>query len=189
MARGRLRKRWPILATAAVLVAGTAGATTVFLVGSSQRRDDRAAYLRYERAVLVPIRAGGQLVQQEMKPSLGDLGSGSLSAALAVLRAGAWRSALTRTRNEISAIRAPRFLGDIVRLWSVAMDGYLKIPDLFAQAARAAGAKRTALLDAAAEAGNRADKLFDDAARVMQYHRRRLGLGPTHDLPDPGARG
>jgi len=52
-----------ILATAAVAALGGIGATSVFLVGSAQRRQDRAAYLRYERAILVPIKDGGRLVE------------------------------------------------------------------------------------------------------------------------------
>ncbi len=51
-----------LFASLAVILAGAAGATAVFLVGSKQRRDDRAAYLAYERAVLIPLAAGGRIV-------------------------------------------------------------------------------------------------------------------------------
>src|SRR5438132_280881 len=142
MARSRSRKRVPIVATAAVLVAGAIGATSVFLVGSAQRRTDRAAYLRYERAILVPVESGGQTVEQQMKPSLGELERREVTPAVAVERADGWRRALQQDRAEMVAIRPPHFLGDIDRLWSVAMDGYLKIPDLFARAARSVGATR-----------------------------------------------
>lgn len=183
----RRLKRWPIIASAAVVVLGAVGATSVFLVGSAQRRDDRAAYLRYEKKILVPIDDGGRLVQQEMKPSLADLESGSLGVTEAVGRANAWRGVLQQDRAAMVALKPPPFLRGIEKLWGAAVDAYLVIPDLFAEAARATGAARSALLDQAADAGNRADRLFDRAARAMQFHRRRLGLGPTHQLPDPDA--
>jgi len=177
-----------ILASIAVVVLGAVGATTVFLVGSAQRRSDRAAYLRYERAILVPIKDGGRLVEQEMKPSLNDLSTGAVTPSLAIERASAWRTDLRQDRAQMVGLTPPSFLRGIQTLWGRALDAYLVIPDVFTQAARASGATRKTLLDQAADAGTRADRLFDDAARVMQYHRRRLGLGVTHDLPDPATR-
>jgi hypothetical protein len=168
-----------------VVVVGAIGATSVFLAGSAQRRDDRAAYLRYERAALIPIQSGGRLTEQEMKPSLAELGDGRITAAAALERARAWRFAFENVRKELSELDPPSFLGDITHKWSVAIDGYLVIVTRFEEAARATGAERRRLITAAADAGNAADDLFDDAARVMQIHRRRLGLGGTHSLPDP----
>jgi len=174
-----------LLASVAVVVLGAIGATSVFLVGSAQRRDDRAAYLRYERAILVPIKDGGRLVEQEMKPSLNDLSTGAVTPTIAIERAVAWHTDLVQDRTQMLGLTPPSFLRGIQTLWARALDAYLAVPELFTQAARATGSARKALLDRAADAGTRADRLFDDAARVMQYHRRRLGLGPTHDLPDP----
>jgi len=175
------------MASAAVVLLGAIGATTVFLIGSAQRRDDRAAYLAYERAALVPIKEGGRIVQEEMKPSLGELQSGDVTETVAIERASGWRNALHDELTTLLALNPPSFLGDIEQRWTAAFDGYLQIPDLFEQAARASAAERTRLLDTTAAAGTRADKLFDEASRVMQYHRRRLGLGPTSSLPDPAA--
>jgi hypothetical protein len=87
----------------------------------------------------------------------------------------------------VIALDPPPFLDDVERRWTAAIDVYLEIPALFEQAAAVTGAARTTLLDRAVAAGQRADKLFDRAASAMQAHRRRLGLGPTHDLPDPAA--
>ena len=172
----------------AVLIAGGIGATAVFLVGSAQRRDDRRAILAYERSLTSPLREGGRIVQEEMKPSLGELASGELSSAAALGRASAWRRVLEGVRSDVSALTPPSFLGDIEQRWKAAMDGYLAAADLFGRAASAGpGAERTRLLSEAANAGTRADKLFDAAAAVIQSHRRRLGLGPTTSLPDPGA--
>ena len=187
MPRSRPSKRTAILASAAVVVLGVIGTTSVFLVGSAQRRDDRAAYLRYERAILVPIKDGGRLVEQEMKPSIADLQSGSLPASEAVDRANAWRTDLRQDKTKMVSLAPPKFLRGIEVLWGSAMDAYLEIPDLFARAAHATGPARSALIGQAAAAGTRADRLFDRAARAMQFHRRRLGLGPTHDLPDPSS--
>ena len=187
MPRSRRTKRTAIIASVALVVLGALGATAVFVIGSAQRRDDRASYLRYERAILVPIKDGGRLVEQEIKPSFSDLENGSLSASEAIGRADAWRGDLRQDRARMVSLTPPAFLRGIQTLWASAMNAYLVIPDLFARAARASGSERTGLIDQAAAAGTRADRLFDNAARAMQFHRRRLGLGVTHDLPDPAA--
>jgi hypothetical protein len=180
-------RRWPVIATVAVLAGLAAGATAVALVGSAQRRDDRAAYLRYERALLPALREGGRIVQQEMKPSLRELGDGSITQKLAVDRATAWYRQFTMILADVGTLRPPSFLGDVERRWVAAIVAYRKISTLFEQAAKQPGAARVKLLEQAAAAGSRADALFDDASRVMQLHRRRLGLGATGRLPDPAA--
>jgi hypothetical protein len=182
-----VRKRPLVFATLAVILVGVAGATTVFLVGSTQRRDDRAAYLVYERVVLVPLVDGGRVVQLEMKPSLDQLRAGSISTPEALRRADAWKRALAKVRSDVVALAPPAFLRDMERRWLAAIDLYAQIPDLFVQAARASSDNRAPLLDAAENAGKRADDLFDRASERMQFHRRRLGLGPTSKLPDPAA--
>jgi hypothetical protein len=180
-------RRWAIVATIAVLGGLAVGATAVALVGSAQRRDDRAAYLGYERAVLPSLREGGRIVQQEMKPSLRELAEGEIAQEAALERATAWRGELAKVLAEVVALRPPSFLGDIEARWTAAIAGYRQIPGLFEQASRQTGPARARLLEQAAGAGARADKLFDKASAVMQFHRRRLGLGSTAHLPDPAA--
>ncbi len=182
-----MTKKPVLFATLAVVVAGAAGATSVFLVGSKQRRDDRRAYLAYERAVLVPIRDGGRVVQQEMKPSLDQLRRGEITAADARARAGGWRRAFAAVRVKVLALTPPSFLRDVELRFLAAIDGYATIAVLFDRAAGEDGAARASLLDAAAAAGRRADTMFDRASSIMQFHRRRLGLGATTKLPDPAA--
>ena len=181
----RSRSRAPLYATAAVLLGLAIGLTSVALVGSAQRRDDRAAYLRYERALQPALKEGGRIVVQQMRPSIPDLGAGKLDRRTAVERASGWRRAFRQIRVDVVALVPPGFLGDIELRWTRALDAYLSIADLFEQAAAATGPSRTQTLDRAVAAGTRADTLFDRAASVMQAHRRRLGLGPTGELPDP----
>jgi hypothetical protein len=173
-------------ATLAVVLVGAAGATSVFLVGSKQHRDDRAAYLTYERAVLVPVGIG-VLVRREMDQTLQRLRDASISPAGAVRTAGEWSSAFASLREHIVALTPPAFLGDIERRWTVAIDSYTRVPGIVLQAARAIGSVRLSLIDAAENAVKRAVGFFDRAAEWMQFHRRRLGLGPTSELPDPAA--
>jgi len=169
----------------AVIGALAIGAAGVALIGSAQRRDDRAAYLRYERAVLPSLRESGRRVQQEMKPALRELAEGRITTATALQRAAAFRAVFARIGAGLAAIDPPSFLGDISRRWTAAVSEYGAIADLFGQAARESGGGRARLLTQAQAAGERADTLFDRAAAVMQYHRRRLGLGRTTSLPDP----
>lgn len=148
-----------LFATLAVVLIGAAGASGVFLVGSKQRRADRKAYLAYERAVLVPIDAVWGVVEEMRSGARDDL------------TVQVWRGALAQARSMIANLDPPSFLRDVEERWTRALDAY----------------------DAAAQQGGpdalrRADGLFEDAARVMQFHRHRLGLGPTTKLPDPAVR-
>jgi hypothetical protein len=180
-------RKWPIIATAAVLLGLAAGATGVALVGSAQRRDDRAAYLGYERALLPSLREGGRIVQEEMKPSLRELADGQLTPAMALERATAWQGEMTKILADVVALDPPSFLGSVEGSWKGAIVLYRGIADLFKQAAKGTGAERTRLLAEAAATGTRADAAFDRASAMMQFHRRRLGLGATSHLPDPAA--
>ena len=177
-----------LFASLAVVLVGAAGATSVFLVGSKQRRDDRAAYLTYERAVLVPVGIG-ILVRHEMDQAVQRVRDGSISPAEAVRAAGEWSSAFASLREHIVALTPPAFLGDIERRWTVAIDSYTRVPGVVVRAARASRGDRLSLIDAAENAVKRAVGSFDRAAERMQFHRRRLGLGPTSELPDPAVTG
>ena len=173
------------MAAAAVIVAAVVGALAVSLTRSSERRRERAAYLAYEAAALVPIRAGGRIVEEEMKPSLGELRAGTISALNAHERAAGWRGDMGAALSQLLALHPPAFLGDIAAKWKASLDTYIEIATLFDQAASASGPERLRLLDEAAATGTRADHLFDAAAQVMQLQRQRLGLGVTTQLPNP----
>ena len=177
-----------LFATLAVVLVGAAGATSVFIVGLKQRRDDRAAYLTYERAVLVPVGIG-LLVRKEMEQTVQRLRDGSTSTALVVRSAGEWSSAFASLREHIVALAPPAFLGDIEDRWTAAIDSYARVPGIIVQAARASGGRQPSFIDAAETAVKRAVGSFDRAAERMQFHRRRLGLGPTSELPDPAVTG
>jgi hypothetical protein len=170
-------------ATAFILLAGLIAAP-ITLTAAARRSHDRAAYLAYEKAVLIPIKDGGRIVQEEMKPSLREISDGSISGDQLAGRAETWRRVFTQIKADVLAPVPPRFLGDIRARWSAAMDAYLAAVDAFAAIARAPAPERSGLVGSAADAGERADKLFDAGARVMQAHRKRLGLGVTADFPD-----
>src|SRR5262249_53775844 len=123
----------------------------------------------------------------EMKPSLTELKQGSTTTANALDRVAGWRAELGLDRRDLVAIAPPLFLTGMDERWGAVMDAYLRVADLFAQAAQVTGAARDGLIDQAVAAGGVADRAFDAASGVMQFHRKRLGLGTTHNLPNPEA--
>lgn len=168
-----MKKRPVLLATLAVILIGAAGATSVFLVGSKQRRDDRQDYLAYERSIVVVVREVRDVVAA-MRSRLAVTGGPSrLSPALL----DTWNHDLATARSAVAALTPPAFLRQIEGRWLAAIDAFARVPSLIAQAS----------VRAAREALDDADSRLGDAARVMQFHRRRLGLGPTPQLPDPAA--
>ncbi len=177
--------RRPIVYTLAVATLGAVGAGGVFLIGSANRRSDRAAIVAYEEALLPAFRDAGRIVEQEMKPTLGDIVAGRISDADLLGRAAAWRRVFEQVRTEVLALDPPEFLTDMEGMWRTAMDAYLTTISAFEAIARANPADREAAVNEAAVQGERATDRFDDAARLIQFHRRRLGLGPSGNLPDP----
>ena len=181
------KPRWrsPLVYTIGLVVVLAAGATAVFLTGASNRKSDRAAIVAYERSVLPSIREAGRIVQQEMKPSLREIADGSITGQQLLDRTGAWQRVFKRAREDLLALEPPGFLGDIEAGWDAAIGAYLNAVDAFQALGRADPGSRTGALDQAVTLGEFADDLFDRVAGVIQLHRRRLGLGPTTNLPDP----
>jgi hypothetical protein len=180
------KPRWrrPLVYTIALVLAVAVGAATVFFLGSSNRRSDRAAVVSYERAFLPAVREAGRIVQQEMKPSLAEIDEGKITNEQLLERADAWQRVFEKSRADLLALTPPPFLGDIEQGWSTAMGGYLLAVDAFRSVARAEADARENAIDQAATFGERADALFDSVAGIIQFHRRRLGLGATPNLPD-----
>jgi hypothetical protein len=181
------KSRWrnPLVYTIALVVVLAAGATAVFLTGSSNREDDRAAIVSYERSLLPAVREAGRIVQQEMKPSLREIAEGTITGQQLLDRTGAWQRVFKRVRDDLLALEPPALLGDIEAGWDAAIGAYLITVDAFQTVGRADPGTVSAAVDQAATLAEQADKLFDRVAGVIQFHRRRLGLGATPNLPDP----
>lgn len=182
---GPLWWRKPLIYTVAVVVAAGIGATAVFLVGSANRRSDKNALVAYEKAVLPLVREAGGLVQTEMKPTLREAAEGKLSNEDLIRRAEAWQRVFERIRTELLALSPPSFLTDVEAGWSTTMGGYLLVVDAFEAIASAPADQRATAIEQATTLGERADGLFDQVAALIQFHRRRLDLGPSPNLPDP----
>ena len=181
------RSRWrnPFVYTMALVVALAAGATAVFLAGSSNREDDRTALVTYERSLLPAVREAGRIVQQEMKPSLREIVEGTITGPELLDRTGAWQRVFKRVRDDLRGLKPPSFLGDIEAGWDSAMGAYLITVDAFQAIGRADPGSVSVAVDQAVTLAEHADRLFDRAAGVIQFHRRRLGLAPSPNLPDP----
>ena len=177
--------RRPLIYTIAVLVASAVGVSVVFVVGSANRRSDRNALVAYEKAVLPLVRDAGRVVEQEMKPTLRDVAEGRVTDQQIVQRAAAWEAVFNRVRAGLLELTPPELLGDIQESWSTAMGGYLLVVDAFEAIASSPADTKKVAIDQATLLGERADELFDQVAGVIQFHRRRLDLGTSPDLPDP----
>ena len=177
--------RKPLIYTIAVVVIAAIGATAVFLVGSANRRSDRNALVAYEKAVLPLVRDAGRIVEQEMKPTLREAAENKIADEEITRRAGAWERTFEGVRKGLLDLDPPSFLTDIETGWSTAMGGYLLVVDAFKAIAGAPADQRANAIQQATVFGDRADGLFDQVAGLIQFHRRRLGLGTSQNLPDP----
>ena len=163
-----MRKRPVLFATLAVVLLGAAGATSVYFVGSKQRRDDRAAYLAYERALLPSL--------EEVRRNVTEFRRVRENTRFDLI--SIWLLKIQRSQDRALAASPPTFMRDVRAALEASLDAY-------AQGCRAISRSRR--VEDGADELARADALFERAARPMQFHRRRLGLGPTPALPDPAA--
>src|SRR5207245_8635409 len=141
----------------AVVLGGIGGAAVVLVLGisaillttttqpSSNPAADAAALRAYTAALPAPAAAAGQVVEQDMKPSLSDFRSGALDATTFAQRARSWQLTFRRTRDALDAIPTPVSVKEAAPLFDTALDGYRSAAALLEQAAAAAGADRSNL--------------------------------------------
>jgi hypothetical protein len=184
--------RWSLtlVALTTLVVAGAAIAIAVIASGGGKptpapAHAGAAALSAFTAALRAPTAQGGQVVEQEMKPSISDLSSGQVDGPTLMNRARSWKIAFTRVRQGIDAIAVPAGLQPARQLFDSAIDGYARAADLLFQAGAATPGGRGALLDAAIAAGRQADALYDRASALVQAALRAAGLPPDHNLPDP----
>jgi hypothetical protein len=184
--------RWVMWSMAAVVLAVAAGLIVVVVVSSGGGGGGgggptavQQALTAYTAALRPPTTEGGRIVQQEMKPSLGEFSSGSIDAGNFISRARGWQLAMARVRDQIGAITPPSVIASARPLFVAAMDDYVHAAQLFEQAGAAPQDQRTAALDAAIAAARGADQAFDRAAAVVQRALRAAGLPIDSALPDP----
>jgi hypothetical protein len=186
--------RWALALVAACTLTVVGAGIAVLVLWSSgggaahptpSPRAGAAALLAYTSALRGPTAQGGQVVEQEMKPSISDFSGGQIDGATLLARARSWQLAFTRVRQEIDAIAVPAGLEQAQRLFDAAIDGYARAADLLLQAATGPAAARDSLLDGAIAAGRQADAIYDRAAQLVQTALVAAGLPVDVDLPNP----
>ena len=159
--------------------------TLVFGQTSSPRLT-RAAMLAYEKSVDPLVSRGGQVVEQGMKPALGDLSHDHITPPSYIAHeADGWAASLSDVRRELAAVTTPRQLSSARTSLLAALNLYVSAARTFHDAALAKGAEQSALITHGIDQAQHADTIFDQAARVIQAQRRLLHLGPSAYFPDP----
>jgi len=181
------RRRKPLIYTIAVVVAAAIGATAVFLVGSSNRRADRNAVLAYERSILPLVREANKILETEIPVVLEALRKRQETDDRLAQRTSQWERDLERVRKDLLALTPPALLGGVEEGFGVTMGAYLLAVDAVADVGAAAPAERASAIENAATFAERASGFLDDVASIIQFHRQRLGLGTSPDLPEPTA--
>lgn len=185
--------RWVAWSIAAVVVACAAGLALAITLpnggqssGSPTPHPDAAVLTAYTTALRGPTSDGGQVVEEEMKPSIGEFTQGQVDAATFTERARGWQIALRSVKDRIDRIPTPPAIAAARGLFDQAMDGYIAAARLFEQAGGApAGAARDAAITKAIDQARAADAQYDQAALVVQRALAAAGLQPDTALPNP----
>jgi hypothetical protein len=184
--------RWVAWAIGGVVVACAAGlALLVTLTGGSQGgstptlHPDAAVLTAYTSALRGPTSEGGQIVEEEMKPSISEFNQGQVDAATFVQRARGWEVGLRRVKAQIDRLPVPPAIAAAGPLFDRALDGYINAAQLFQQAGTVPQAQRAAAVDRAVAAAEAADHQYDQAALLVQRALAAAGLQPDSALPNP----
>jgi hypothetical protein len=183
--RGRRRVA---AALAAVLVGGALGAGAYAFRhhdAPARPRLTTAELSAYQAGVLPPLREGGQVVEQELKPAVADLAAGKVSGPAFAAQTTGWLGRLAEVRRQVAGVVPPPDLRPAADGFDRALARYADTVRAFGAAASASKAGREAALANAYEVALDADHLYDTASAVIQQWRRRLGLGTTPDFPNP----
>jgi hypothetical protein len=144
--------------------------------------------LGYEKHLMPIVSAGGQVVEQSMKPALRDFRYDHVTPpAFMATEAEGWIAALSSARSQVAAIKAQPELAAVSQGIADALDRYGEAARYFRSAFLAeAGPAREQLLAAGLSSARSADHLYDRAASRLQRIRHRLGL-PTDPYFPGGA--
>lgn len=182
-------RREVVAALAAAVVVGlSATAITVYLAARDDGRPalTTEALTAYQEAVLPHLREGGGLVEQGMKPAATELAKATGKAAARIASdATGWADALGQIRANVAAVPTPEPLREAATGFDRALARYVDAARQFGTAARTPLPQRAPVLANGYEIAHDADTLYDAASAVIQRWRRRLGLAPTTDFPDP----
>jgi hypothetical protein len=153
----------------AVLAAAAVPALAPVRRGRVQRYAETISPLAFE---------GGRIIQERIKPAIGDLVDGKVTPEDFRRQAAAWKHDLEEIRKAFAKAPSPPKLTPAKQLFDEAMRGYVAAVDEFVRASSQSGTPDE--IDAALEPGRvlarRADKTYDRARRLVQSELRRVGL-------------
>jgi hypothetical protein len=174
------RRRFDAISVAALITGILAAAAIPALapVRASRLADDRNAVRRYAETISPLAFEGGRVIQERVKPSLGDLVEGRTKPEDYRRLAAAWKHDLDEIRKAFASAPAPPRLTEAARFFDRAMRGYVEAIDEFARVSSTKGTadEIDAALNPGREMARRADKTYDRARRLVQAELRRTGL-------------
>ena len=162
-----------------------AGASTVFVVGSTNRRNDKGAVLRYEASIIAQMREM-TVVAGSLEDAADAVARGRLPAAAFAASATQFQKTLSDVAERINAVRVPAPFGAGEKMFAPAAAEYAKAASLYATACaqNSVGPTSSCLAPASAStAAQHALSLYLTAVRVLQDTRTRLGLGRSANFP------
>jgi hypothetical protein len=177
---GNRRRSFDAISVAALVTGVLVGAAIPALgpVRRARLSDDRRAVQRYAETISPLAFEGGRIIQERIKPSLGDLADGKTKPEDYRRQAQAWKHDLEEIRKAFAGVPVPPNLEEAARLFDTALRGYIEAVDQFVGASSTRGTSDQihAALDPGRELARRADKTYDRARGMVQSELRRVGL-------------
>lgn len=139
----------------------------------------RDALTSFEEALEPLTDQGAATVVYGMRPGINDIFDGRFDDETLTTMSAGWVDAMEAIRRDLAAIEPPEFLSETADFYRQAFDAYVETAAALHAAAQAGGDERQEYISTAAEAGSRADQLYDAAKAQIYEHRQRLGLVET----------
>ena len=134
----------------------------------------RRAVTAYDEALQPLLADGGQVVAEGLKPGVSDVAEGAFDDEVLARMASGWVAALRDVAADVAALPAPVTLDHVAVRYERALLAYVSAAEALAAAVEVTGDERAELVEAAAELGRTADRLFDEAETAMDEHRNRV---------------
>lgn len=179
------RARWAMLVAGIALF--VAGASTVFVIGSNNRRSDRDAVLRYEAQVLAQVREmnvlGGSMLNAVDAFRAGRLDAGALAT-----QTRGWSDRFDDVARRIAAVPVPIAIGRAEPMFTPAARAWATASSLYASFATCTPRGGAACVAGGADgdaAVAQALQHYERARTALQQARKRLDLGRSPNFGDP----
>ncbi|MFN2609462.1 MAG: hypothetical protein ABR507_01090 [Actinomycetota bacterium] len=173
-----MKRRLLSAALALVMALGALTTPTLLAVRAIHKRNDAKAVVAYAKHIEPLAKDGGELVVTEMRPSIKELGAGTLAPEQFRQYAERWHARFLQIRSGFSAAPHGGRLQTVASVYDRSLRLYISAIDGFVRASQSSTAEIQSSIAPGIKIAESADATYDTASRLLSAEFKRLGLAP-----------